>query len=124
MKPFFLMLMLALAGCAHHGNAGTTVKKILAVGGDVMQCAPGEAQSVQQALLHGGWDWLTVVVDALACVPEVVKDLQAPPPGAEVKVAMAGSAPIPLPHGLTKRQRERIATARVLSEIVLNRVQP
>jgi hypothetical protein len=110
-----LALILAIgAGCAHMPSAG----QLIAVGSDVLTCAPAESESVRRALTNGGWDWLSVILDAIKCVPAIVKSLESPP-----MLADAGAIP-QLQPALSKRARTRIATAKVLSDVILSRVAP
>lgn len=120
-----------LAGCPAGMTGAQKTDVAIAVGGDVLTCAGSDAANVRDAITHGGVDWLSVVVAAFHCIPQIVKDIEAAeaqamlldPMSYYVADAVTNIAPIPETR-MSKGAKRRLAAAKVLGDVLNSKVKP
>lgn len=130
-RAFALVALLACASCASSITPGKVLQTTVAVGADAMTCAPGEQQAIEDAIAHGGADWLGVIVASFQCLGPAIQHIEQmfALQHAELAELVADDAPdaAALPDAARKRSRglkRRLAAAKVFNALLTKNVRP
>ncbi len=125
MRTLVVALVL-LAGCAHAPPAGRVLDAAVSIGRDALTCAPAELGAVQDAIAHGGADWLSVAVASFQCLGpaiQAVERMLADAGDGPLMLADAGDA-VPEAVRPSRGIKRRLAAARVFATLLQRNVLP